>query len=350
MKRAIRFLRRFIIFFLLSVFMLLAIINAPWFFVNSKTTTEDYSSWMSETLDEETLIIEVKMLGAHDAFSHEIYISSPVDEKSADGLMTGFIGRLIKGFSIRQSKTQVVSASEQLKSGIRYLDMRLSYNEKEELYYTTHNYFSSKLEEVLSEITLFLSDNPGEFIVLDIQHVYGVDYNSIEDFEEIYECFEDSGILDYAVTNDQQLLDITYGDITQSKTKGGLIILSKFDTTNQYFFDYEGNIRSNWANEDEFDKIVTFLEDEKLSIMMSSYYGEFRVMQAVATMEMSFTGIMRSFETWSLLGRARDFNQYLFEYEGLEGLLDIMPILMLDFSTDYKIIDDYMELIISANS
>ena len=349
MKRAIRFLRRFIIFFLLSVFMLLAIINAPWFFVNSKTTIEDYSGWMSETLDEETLIIDVKMLGAHDAFSHEINISSPVDEKSADGLMTGFIGRLIKGFSIRQSKTQVVSASEQLKSGIRYLDMRLSYNEKEELYYTTHNYFSSKLEEVLSEITVFLSENPGEFIVLDLQHVYGVDYNSIEDFEEIYEYFEDSGILDYAVTNDQQLLDITYGDITQSKTKGGIIILSKFDTTNQYFFDYEGNIRSNWANEDEYDKIVDFLEEEKQSIMMSSYYGEFRVMQAVATMEMSFTGIMRSFETWSLLGRARDFNQYLLEYEELEGLLDVMPILMLDFSTDYKIIDDYMELIISAN-
>ncbi len=349
MRRSIRFLRRFIIFFLLSVFMLLAIINAPWFFVNSKTTIEDYSSWMSETLDEETLIIEVKMLGAHDAFSHEIDISSPVDEESADSLMTGFIGRLIKGFSIRQSKTQVVCAQEQLTSGIRYLDMRLSYNEKEETYYTTHNYFSSKLEEVLSEITSFLSDNPGEFIVLDIQHVYGVDYNSADDFEEVYEYFEDSGILEYAITNDQQLLEITYGDITESKTKAGIIILSKFDTSNQYFFDYETNVRSNWANEDEFDKIISFLEDEKLSIMTSSYYGEFRVMQAVATMEMSFTGIMRSFETWSLLGRAREFNKYLLEYEGLEGLLDVMPILMIDFSTDYKIIDDYMELIISAN-
>jgi len=321
MKRSIRFLRRFIIFFLLSVFMLLAVVNAPWFFVNSKSTTEDYSSWMSETLDEDTLIIEVKMLGAHDAFSHEIGISSDVDEKSADGLMTGFIGRLIKGFSIRQSKTQVVSAKELLKSGVRYLDMRLSYNEKEESYYTAHNYFSSKIDEVLSEITLFLSENPGEFVILDLQHIYGVDYNDQEDFDEIYEYFEDSG----------------------------LIILSKFNTSNQYFFDYEANIRSNWANEDEFDKIISFLEDEKLSILTSSYYGEFRVMQAVATMEMSFTGIMRSFETWSLLGRARDFNKYLLEYEGLEALLNVMPILMIDFSTDYQIVDDYMELIISAN-
>jgi hypothetical protein len=329
--------------------MLLAIVNAPWFFVNSKTTTEDYSNWMSDALDEETLIIEVKMLGAHDAFSHEIGISSPVDEESADSLMKGFIGRLIKGFSIRQSKTQVVSVSEQLKSGIRYLDMRLSYNEKEDSYYTTHNYFSSKLEEVLSEMTLFLSENPGEFIVLDLQHVYGVDYNSADDFDEVYEYFEDSEILDYAITNDQQLLEITYGDITESKTKGGLIILSKFITNNEYFFDYETNVRSNWANEDEFDKIISYLEDEKISIMTNSYYGEFRVLQAVATMEMSFPGIMRSFETWSLLGRARQFNKYLLEYEELNELLDAMPILMIDFSTDYQIIDDYMELIISAN-
>lgn len=329
--------------------MLLAVVNSPWFFVNTKTTIEDYSGWMSDTLDEETLIIEVKMLGAHDAFSHEIDISSPVDEKSADSLMTGFIGRLIKGFSIRQSKTQVVSANELLKSGIRYLDMRLSYNELEEAYYTTHNYYSSKLEEVLSEITLFLGENPGEFIILDLQHVYGVDYNDQDNFDGIYEYFEDSGILDYAITNDQQLLEITYGDITESKSKGGVIILSKFDTINQYFFDYESTVRSNWANEDEFDKIISFLEDEKLSIMASSYYGEFRVMQAVATMEMSFTGITRSFETWSLLGRARQFNEYLLDYEGLDSLLEAMPIIMLDFASDYKTIDKYMELIISSN-
>ena len=352
MKRTIRLFRRIILFFVLTVFMLLSIVNAPWFFVSSKTTTTDYSNWMSETLDTEAKIIDIAMLGAHDAFTHEIDIFSPVDNKSAEGLMQGFVGKLIKGFSIRQSKTQVVSTEDLLKSGVRYFDMRLSFNEEEEQYYTVHNYFSSPLNEVLSGIENFLSTNPGEFLIIDIQHVYGVDYDSLEDFEEVYQYFDDASLTQYTYQNNiKALKDITYGDITQNKSTSGLIIFSKFQSSNSYFFDYETSIRSSWANEDEFPKIVEFLDNESLYIQENpTILKGIRIMQAVATMEMSATGILRSFESWSLLGRARDFNQYLLEYENIENLLDSMPVLMIDFTSDKEIIDEIMVLIINYNS
>ena len=351
MRLKIRFLKKFIFFFLLIVFMLLAIINIPLSFVSSKTTDTDYSNWMSENLTDETLIIDVKMLGAHDAFSYEIDNFSDVDEKSAESLMTGFTGRFIKGFSVRQSKTQMVSAAGLLYSGVRYLDMRLSYNDKEETYYTTHNYFSSPLNDVLKEIETFLENNPGEFIILDLQHVYGVDYDNQDDFDKLFEYFEVAGVLDYAyLDNVKELSQITYKDITSNKSKGGVILLSKFTCDNDYFWDYNESIRSNWANEDEYDKIITFLEAEKLNILLDSHYGKFNIIQGVATMEMSFKGILRSFETWSLLKRAREFNLYLLDYDGLEELLEVSPILMLDFVSDYKIIDQYMEIIIDINT
>jgi hypothetical protein len=332
--------------------MLLSVVNAPWFFVSSKLSDNDYSNWMAENLELEDKIIEIAMLGAHDAFSHEIDIFSPVDNVSADGLMQGFVGRLIKGFSIRQSKTQVVGTSGLLKSGVRYLDMRLSYHEEEGEYYTVHNYFSSPLTEVLQELETFIIKNPGEFIVLDIQHVYGVDYDSEIDFLEVYSYFEDTDLLDYAYPdNIKPLNEVSYGDITSSKTKGGLIILSKFTEDNEYFWDYESYVRSSWANEDEFDKIIGFLEEEMQDIILdSTYQNNFRVMQAVATMEMSGSGIARSFETWSLLGRARDFNKYLLEYEDLKMLLVAMPILMTDFTTDKETIDQFMQVIIDVNT
>lgn len=332
--------------------MLLSVVNAPLFFVSSKLSDNDYSNWMAENLDFEDKIIKIAMLGAHDAFSHKIDIFSPVDNSSADGLMQGFVGRLIKGFSIRQSKTQVVGTSDLLKSGVRYLDMRLSYHEEEGEYYTVHNYFSSPLTEVLQELETFLTDNPGEFIVLDIQHVYGVDYDSEIDFLEVYAYFEDTGLLDYTYPdNIKPLNEVSYGDITASKTKGGLIMLSKFTEDNEYFWDYESYVRSSWANEDEFDKIISFLEEEMQDIILdSTYQNNFRIMQAVATMEMSGSGIVRSFETWSLLGRARDFNKYLLEYEDLKMLLVAMPILMTDFTTDKETIDQFMQVIIEFNT
>lgn len=351
-KKTIRIFKRIILFFILTIFMLLSIVNAPWFFVSSKTTTTDYSNWMSETIDSETKIIDIAMLGAHDAFSHDIDIFSPVDNNSADGLMQGFVGSLIKGFSIRQSKTQVVGTKELLQSGVRYLDMRLSFHESESQYYTVHNYFSTPLEEILSELKTFLEDNPGEFIVLDMQHVYGVDYDSEEDFLEVFGYFEEAMILDYVYPDNlKPLFTVSYDDITDSKSKGGLIILSKFTEDNEYFWDYEQHVRSNWANEDDYDKIITFLDLEAESIILdSTFQDNFRIMQAVATMEMSGSGIVNSFETWSLLGRAREFNEYLLEYDNLDMLLMAMPIIMTDFTTDSNTIEGFMELIIESNT
>ncbi len=352
MKKQINLLKKIILFLFLVIFMLLSVVNAPWFFVSSKLSDTDYSNWMAENLELEDKIIEISMLGAHDAFSHEIDIFSPVDNSSADGLMQGFVGRLIKGFSIRQSKTQVVGASDLLKSGVRYLDMRLSFNEEEGEYYTVHNYFSTPLTDVLEELETFLADNPGEFIVLDIQHVYGVDYDSETDFLEVYSYFEDTELLEYTYPDNlKPLFEVSYEDITASKTKGGLIMLSKFTEDNEYFWDYDSYIRSSWGNEDEFDKIIDFLEEEMQDIILdSTYQDNFRIMQAVATMEMSGSGIARSFETWSLLGRARDFNKYLLEYEDLEMLLFAMPILMTDFTTDKETVDQFMQVIIDFNT
>jgi len=351
MKSLIRKLKRLVLFFVLVLFMILSIINAPWFFVSSKTTDTDYSGWMSDTLEESQKIIDVKMLGAHDAFSYEIDIFSLVDSSSADGIMQGFVGNLIKGFSIRQSKTQVVGAKDLLKSGVRYFDLRLSIKPDEDNLYTVHNYFSTEFKQVLTEINDFLEENPGEFIIIDLQHAYGMEYDDQNSFSRIEELFEEYGILDYAYSNkNQNLEDIKYGDITNNKSSSGVIIFSKFITDSEFFWDYNEHIRTEWANEDEFTKIVDFLIYEKNMIDSGSdLQNKVRVMQAVATMEMSVTGIVRSFETWSLLSRARAFNQYLLEHESFEGLIESMPIVMIDYSSDYKVIDQFMQIIIDKN-
>lgn len=352
MKKTLKKLRRIVLFFVLVLFLLLSVVNAPWFLVNKKISVNDYSNWMSENISNDILVKDIVMLGAHDAFSYEIDIFSEVDNNSADGLMQGFVGKVIKGFSIRQSKTQVVSVIDLLKSGVRYFDLRLSFNHTEDTYYTVHNYFSSPLNEVLSEIGLFLEENPGELIIIDIQHVYGVDYDSLNDFEEVYQYFEDSNILDYAYRNDLVALkDLTFGEVTSDKSKSGVVILSKFAYNNNLFWDYSDNIRSSWANKDNFEEVIGFLESEKEIINSTpSLQSKFRIMQAVTTMELSLPGILRSLSSWSLLNRAETFNRDLLNYEEFEELVNAMPIIMVDYSSDADFVDEIMEMIIEYNS
>jgi len=352
LKKTIRITSKILLFVVLVLMFVLSIVNAPLFFANKKTTETDYSSWMNDNLILEAKVVDIAMLGAHDAFSHDIGISSTVDIKASDSLMQGTIGKLIKGFSVRQSKTQTVSAKVLLESGVRYFDVRLSFNEIENEYYTVHNYFSTPIEEVLKEINIFLEANPGEFIILDIQHVYGVDYNDETEFIKIREYFENAGILDYAYPDDiKSLGDISYGDITNNQAEAGVLIFSKFQVYDNLFWDYEGHIRSNWANEDEYDKILEFLIEESVFIEENpTYYSRLRIMQAVATMDMSIEGIFRSFETWSLLNRAGKFNNYLVNTEEFESLLAAMPIVMVDYSSQKNFVDQIMPIIISYNN
>jgi len=352
LKKTIKITSKILLFVVLVLLFLLSVINAPLFFANKNTSETDYSFWMSENLSLEAKIVDIAMLGAHDAFSQDIGIGSTVDIKASDSLMQGAIGRVIKGFSVRQSKTQTVSAKELLESGVRYFDVRLSFNEVENKYYTVHNYFSTPIEEVVEEVAEFLEANPGEFIILDIQHVYGIDYNDENEFLKIRDYFDAAQIFDYAYPNNiKDLNEITYGDITNQKTEAGVIIFSKFKTEDSLFWDYEENIRSSWANEDEYDKIIEYLVYESEYILENpDIYNQLRIMQAVATMEMSLDGIFRSFETWSLLNRASKFNNYLLNSDEFVSMLETMPIVMVDYASEKEFVDKIMPIIISFNN
>ena len=56
--------------------------------------------------------------------------------------------------------------------GVRYLDVRLTYNVDKEDWYTTHTFLSDNAKEAFNEVNLFLEANKKEIIIFDIQHVY----------------------------------------------------------------------------------------------------------------------------------------------------------------------------------
>jgi len=358
---------RFILSLLILILVVLVTLNIPFDFYRQETSATDYSDWMSETLTDSQRVIDIAMLGAHDAFTAEISYGSAIDENSASSIQTGITGALIKGFSVKQTKTQVADAASLLKAGVRYFDIRLSYLEKEETWYTSHAIFSSPFADTLAEIETFLSDHPGEFLILDIQHVYTGDKTEAEAFLEIQTLIADSGIIERAFSTGTKLLsEVTYGDVTSSGTAGGVLLFTKLENEDDAFWPYGVAIRSAWPDTDSADTAFAFLGEEAESIAdgtaltgnqmainpdaQDSRQG-LRVMQAVLTMQMSGSGILKAVLDWSLLSRAREFNSSLIDQADFTAWLAQMPIVMVDYSTtNYEEFNDrIMEILKEFN-
>lgn len=332
--------------FLVIVIVFVILINIPIGSLGYRVSEEDYSHWMSETLDNDDLILSVAMLGAHDAFSNEIDMNSVVDPYESNSIFRGIPGSLLKGYLVKQAKTQSGDVSELLKSGVRYLDIRLSLIDDN--WYTKHNYISGEFELIVTDIIAFLESNSGEFLLLDFQHINGVAYDSIEDYNDFKEMLQEFGILEYAfIVND--LTTVTYGDVTVNGSQSKVIIIAPFESSEGEVLEYSANIRSSWADSDDFNYVMDFLTTE--SEIASEHMSQFRVMQAVTTMQLSPSGIINSLTTWSLINRAGQFNEHLLNSGDLEELMSILPIVMIDNAGSNKgqITDDLMEIIIGFN-
>jgi hypothetical protein len=327
---------------------LVLLINVPIITLGHNTSINKYNSWMSDTLDDDQLVVDVAMLGAHDAFSNEINLLSELDPYNTDGIMHGLTGILVKGFIMRQSVTQISDAETLLQSGVRYLDVRLSYYE--ETWYTKHNYLSGDFQPIAQQITDFLDENSGEFLVLDFQHISGIDYSKTEDYNLFIQMLDSYGLTEYAYEV-SDLSTLTYGEITNDGTESKAIIITKFEDSNQKILKYENSIRSNWADSDDFDYVMEFLIEESNSIEENTEYDKFRVMQAVTTMKMSGPGIVNALTNWSLINRAKKFNAYLIENDQFTSMLNELPIIMVDYantnSKDFN--DNIMEIIMDFN-
>lgn len=75
------------------------------------------------------------------------------------------------------SVTQNLTFKEQLESGIRYFDLRVSSKpgEVEKEIYFIHGLFGIRVWDGLMEINSFLLQHPGEVIFLDFNHFYAMD-------------------------------------------------------------------------------------------------------------------------------------------------------------------------------
>ncbi len=333
MKKLIIKLISTIVIFVVIALILICVL--PFSSVTNQQANSNYKNVMSENITTNPKVVDIAMLGAHDAFSGEINFDSDVDPAETGILANPIVSTVLRGFIVRATLTQKTNAQGLYESGVRYVDVRISYYN--DAWYTKHSLISGLLSTYLIESVQFLNNHPGEFIIFDLQHVYLADQTYADLFNYI-DSIQVGGLslLDYADST-IDLADLTYNDITKNKSKGGAIILAKTDnaTYANKYYAYDSSIRSFWHDKISDEAMVVGIkqEYEKLFDNADLDRDKLRVNQAQKTAQISMNGITDTIKGWSLIDLAKHFNPKLVNHEDFSKWLEVMPIFMVDYAT-----------------
>jgi hypothetical protein len=80
---------------------------------------------------------------------------------------------LTRAVLYRWSVTQSATLEEQLRNGVRYLDVRVAIQEKGAPPLVVHHLCGAELGPLLAQLDAFLTAHPQEVVVVDFQHFYG---------------------------------------------------------------------------------------------------------------------------------------------------------------------------------
>lgn len=323
---------------LLLVAVLLFVGKSNFTFVKGDSAEKEYVNIMGASeLAQTARVVDIAMLGAHDAFSDKITTKS---KGNPEELEDSFIGNktflaFADGIVTRLSRAQVSSAETLLKKGVRYFDVRIAYANNE--YFTTHAFLSDKLEVYLKEVIAFLASNPSEFIIFDIQHAYLGD----KTFEDLFNYIEsvkvDGRSLLSFVNYDPATIGLgalTYGDVTANGA--GAVILAKTEQTEtmRYHYVYKDSIRSYWHEKNVKSELIKGIESEyaNLTANASEYKDMLRVNQAQLTGTFGGDTIFNTILGWSLIDMANGMNIELIKHANFKEWFKAMPILMVDYA------------------
>ncbi|MCL2022764.1 MAG: hypothetical protein FWG82_00135 [Oscillospiraceae bacterium] len=287
---------------------------------------DDYSRIMSENIQGNPRVVDIAMLGSHDAFSDKITRKSAVDPNNSIAKLMPVIMPFWGGVFARKNKAQHSDGYEQAVRGARYFDVRVVWQGGQ--WQNFHSFISEPYENNLRHMIRFLSENPGELIIFDIQHHFPMENTSAMMLEFMGEItYEGKSIWDFVRFDPTQipLGELTYEQATNGG--GGIVVLVKIPQSEgcKYYQYNSETMRSNWHNKSTGREIIQGIEAEYAYLRenFETHKDAFRVNQAQTTPGMSL-------EYWSLLHDADRSNVMMVTHPDFSAWLEVMPIFMVN--------------------
>ena len=142
------------------------------------------ATWMGDMIQQigDTPLSRVALPGTHDSGTYGMTTESALDpyNEGARARVVQAVNRVARrrGINARPllsgwSQAQDLSTSDQLNAGVRYLDLRVSLVDS--TYVLGHVLVCGTLDGALQQVLMFTQRYPGELIILDVNHLYGME-------------------------------------------------------------------------------------------------------------------------------------------------------------------------------
>lgn len=264
---------------LASALVALALLTQP---ATAEDVAGGYSNWMGRNREllKDRAVNDVTLLGSHDAATSDMNKDSPVCigfKNDSGGRMKPFPSKK----DIEKFKCQKASIKKQLLHGVRYLDLRVAYQDGE--YWSHHGYLSTRYqgpEGIFAQIRDFLKTNPDEVVILNMQHFYSDEHEmGTADLARFYETVtsELGGLL---IPGGKPTVKM--GEIWQRQ--GRIVMIwstdTKFSDPNNTVWDHR-LLKDHWFRQKDRDFLI-----EELDGLVSDWRNDvdrdrFRELQAI---------------------------------------------------------------------
>mmetsp|Transcript_9206 Transcript_9206/g.16730 ORF Transcript_9206/g.16730 Transcript_9206/m.16730 type:complete len:565 (+) Transcript_9206:79-1773(+) len=243
------------------------------------TLNTELASWMGRMVESigDRKLFQVVLPGTHDSGTYGITPNSDVVAPEADDTLEDIINTadILEDLRVPQQARNVVSnfsvnqasrISQQLKMGVRYLDLRCYFDGSQ--WYITHSLKSISLDNAMEDIQSFLSEYPSEIVVMDFQKCFGV-----EDCFETLRKYVSAQFEGIGLITEEELKESTYAQL--------------LNNDKSVFINYNdrSSIISEWPNTVDISELGTKLQAiQRKNEGASSLY----VTQAVLTPSTDF--------------------------------------------------------------
>jgi len=183
-------------------------------------------------------------------------------------------------------KNQECNILQQLKHGIRLLDIRLCSNKHSNVnlrYTSCHGFVGSYLPEIFNQIVSFITSNSNEVVIVDVNHLYGFNMQSdVDGFLYLVSTILNDTLIDPKVFNSTSTLSNIW------KTKQRVFLYVNHNMVNTYGDQYRlfksSNINTPWANVQDMVSLKSALLQQ---VKSRPNDGRFFVSQGVMTPDLN---------------------------------------------------------------
>lgn len=332
-----------------KLFVLALIICLTVAFGAAAAETGEY--FFKNNISGDTRLVDMHMLGAHDAFTAGLNSNSPVDAAGVKLNDSGSKGAQSSWGTnvINASKAQSANIEELLNSGVRYFDVRLSRYQNGGEFYTTHGRISDQFTGeggIARKIAAWAEAHPGEIVVLDFQSLFDIQTSSggaeRSSWRDLYNKLNADGIIRYVYTGDGSVDRHTYDSLTNGGTRAAIVIFTQVTgawEVPDHFINRrdndtasDGYMRSFHTEKESYTDLRAALAQEYDDLLVTNrekYYYRFRVMQAQTT-----PGLLSIlFGRANLINDANTNNIKILTDDSYDKWSKILPVLMVDNAT-----------------